>query len=161
MGKSWVAQVHVTAVCGLKMEFAGGQEFDHKKREKQDSTRTPLEYYIHDEADALRFEIVGNLTGPAVGSVDQAWRTAHSVLDGRKVVVGLTAFADANQSGRDLLLSWHRSGARIIARSPESLRLAEDIVGAPVPMPAPKSAWRQRVRDFVLRRSTAAAMKLA
>ena len=144
------------------MEFAGRQEnLTTKKETKQDSTRTPLEYYIHDEADALRFEIVGNLTGPAVGSVDQAWRTAHSVLDGRGIVVGLTAFADADESGRDLLLSWHRSGTRIIARSPESRKLAEGIVGAPVPMPAPKSAWRQRVGDFLLRRSTAAAMKLA
>ena len=26
MGKSWVAQVHITAVCGLKMEFAGREE---------------------------------------------------------------------------------------------------------------------------------------
>ena len=60
----------------------------NKKRKNQDSSRTPLEYYIHDEADALRFEIVGNLTGPAVGSVDQAWRTAHSVRDGREFVVG-------------------------------------------------------------------------
>jgi len=137
------------------------REVDHKKKENQDSSRTPLEYYIHDEADALRFEIVGNLTGPAVGSVDQSWRTAHSVLDGRGVVVGLTAFADADESGRDLLLNWHHSGARIIARSPESFRLAEGIVGAPVPMPAPKSAWRRRESDFLLRRSTAAAMKLA
>ena len=137
------------------------REFDHQKKQNQNSSRTPLEYYIHDEADALRFEIVGNLTGPAVGSVDQTWRTAHSVLDGRGVVVGLTAFADADESGRDLLLSWHRSGARIIARSPESRKLAEAIVGAPVPMPAPNSAWRQRVCDFLLRRSTAAAMKLA
>ena len=137
------------------------REFDHKKRENQNSSRTPLEYYIHDEADALRFEIVGNLTGPAVGSVDQAWRTAHSVLHGRGLVVGLTAFADADKSGRDLLLGWHRSGARIIARSPESRKLAEGIVGAPVPMPAPQSAWRQRVCDFLLRRPTAAAMKPA
>ena len=90
------------------------RQCDHKKRENQDSSRTSLQYYIHDEADALRFEIVGNLTGPAVGSIDQAWRTAHSVLDGRAVVVGLTAFADADESVRDVLLSWHRSGARII-----------------------------------------------
>jgi hypothetical protein len=34
-------------------------------------------------------------------------------------------------------------------------------VGASVPMPAPNSAWRQRVCDFLLRRSTAAAMRLA
>jgi len=147
------------------MRIKGGvratRKLDHKEREKQDSTRTPLEYYIHDEFDVLRLEIVGNLTGPAVASVDQAWRTAHSVIDGRRVVVGLTALADADESGRDLLLSWHRSGARIIARSPESLKLAEGIVDTVVPMPASKWAWRQRLCDILLRRSTSAATKLA
>jgi len=74
------------------------RKLGHKEREKQDSTRTPLEYYIHDEADALVLEIVGNLIGPAPAIVDQAWRTAHSVLDCRGVVVGLTAVADADES---------------------------------------------------------------
>ena len=137
------------------------REFDHRKRRNKNSSRTPFEYYIHDEADALRFEIVGDLTGPAVGCVDQAWRTARSVLDGRRLVVELLTFADADASGRDLLLGWHRSGAQIIARSPESRKIAEGIVGAPVPIPAPQSAWRQRVCDFLLRRSTAADMKPA
>ena len=137
------------------------RDLDHQKRRSKNSSRTPLEYYIHDEAYALRFEIVGNLTGPAVGSVDQAWRTARSVLDGRWLVVELSAFADADESGRDLLLNWHRSGARIITRSPESRKLAEGIVDAPVPMAEPKPAWRQRVSDLLLRRSTAAGMKPA
>ena len=35
---------------------------------------TNLEYYLHDEADALRIEIVGNLSGAGVGSIEHAWR---------------------------------------------------------------------------------------
>ena len=53
-----VAQVHIT---GMRIESGvrvTTRELDHKERENQDSSRTPLEYYIHDEADALRFEIV-------------------------------------------------------------------------------------------------------
>lgn len=133
----------------------------YNERKEQDSTRTPLQYYIHDEADALRLEIVGDLTGPAVASVDQAWRTAHSVLDGRRVVVGLNAVAAADERGRDLLLRCHRSGAQIIARSPESRKLAERIVGAPVPLSVLKTSSSRRVNKFLLRRSTPAARKLA
>ena len=57
---------------------------------------TNLEYYLHDEADALRIEIVGNLSGAGVGSIEQAWWTANSVLAGRHIVIGLTSVAEAD-----------------------------------------------------------------
>ena len=38
-----------------------------------------LDYYIHDEADALRLQIEGDLAGPDVASLEQAWKTAKSV----------------------------------------------------------------------------------
>ena len=121
---------------------------------------TNLEYYLHDEADALRIEIVGNLCGAGVGSIEHAWRTANSVLEGRHIVIGLTAVADADDDGRGLLLSWHRCGARIIARSMDSRTLAESILGVSVPMPLAKSGWRQRFSDL-LRRWAAAATNMA
>jgi hypothetical protein len=119
-----------------------------------------LQYYLHDELDAVRIEIVGNLSGAGVGSVEQAWRTANSVLAGRQIVVGLTAVAEADDDGRLLLLSWHRCGARIIARSMDSRTLAESIVGVSIPMAPAKSGWRQRSSAF-LRRWAAAAAKRA
>ncbi len=119
-----------------------------------------LEYYLHDEADALRIEIVGNVSGTGVASIEHAWKTANSVLAGRHVVVGLTAAAEADDGGRVLLLDLHRCGARIIARSTDSRTLAESIVGLPVSMPPAKSGWRQRFSDL-LRRWAAAAAKRA
>jgi hypothetical protein len=108
----------------------------------------------------LRIEIVGDLSGAGVGSIEQAWRTANSVLAGRRIVVGLTAVAEADDYGRGLLLTWHRCGARIIARSMDSCTLAESILGTSVPIPPAKSGWRQRFSDF-LRRWSAAATKMA
>lgn len=113
-------------------------------------------YYIHDEGEVFRLEIHGNLTGAGVRSVEQAWRTAHSVLDGRQVVIGLRSVVEADEYGHDLLLIWHRIGARIVARSPESRALAEGIVRGPIP--AAKPGWRQRL-SLLLRRSLTAATK--
>jgi ABC-type transporter Mla MlaB component len=93
-----------------------------------------LDYFIHDGADAFRLKISGDLSGPAVASPDQAWRTGMSVLRGRPIIIDLADVRDADESGRDLLLHWHRIGARIIARTLESRVLAEGIVGVPIPM---------------------------
>jgi len=120
---------------------------------------TNLEYYLHDEADALRIEIAGDLTGAGVSSIEHALRTATSTLAGRPIFVGLTAVAEADDDGRGLLLTWHRCGARIIARSMDSRTLAESILGASVPMPPAKSGWRQRFSDFLRRWSAASAKR--
>lgn len=92
-----------------------------------------LDYFIHDGAGAFRLKISGDLSGPAVASLDQAWRTGMSVLRGRPLVIDLADVRHADESGRDLLLHWHRIGARIIARTIESRVLAEGIVGGPYP----------------------------
>ena len=82
-----------------------------------------LDYYIHDEADALRLqrkgrrgdlthirnpaaplvlrwvtgEIEGDLAGPGVASLEQAWKTAKSVLDGSKLVIDLVSASEADE----------------------------------------------------------------
>ena len=120
-----------------------------------------LDYYIHDHSDVLRFAITGDLSGPGVASLDQAWRTATSVLRGRVLVIDLVSVCDADEYGRDLLLRWHRGGARISARSAETRAFAEAIVGAPISMLAAERGWRQGLIEFLLRRSRAAAGKPA
>ena len=65
-----------------------------------------LQYYLHDEPDVFRIEIVGNLSGAGVASIDYAWRTAYWVLAGRPMVVGLTAVAEADDDGRDPLTNF-------------------------------------------------------
>jgi len=115
-----------------------------------------LDYYIHDHPDVLRFAINGDLSGPGVASLDQAWQTASSVLRGRVLVIDLVSLRDADEYGRDLLLRWHRGGARISARSVETRAFAEAIIGAPISMLAGKPGWRQGLIEFLLRHSGAA-----
>ena len=120
-----------------------------------------LDYYIHDHSDALRFAIAGDLSGPGVASLDQAWRTASSVLRGRVLVIDLASVCDAENDGRDLLVRWHRSGARIRARSAESRAFVEGVLGVPISMLVGKRGWRQGLIEFLFRRSSVAAGKPA
>jgi hypothetical protein len=68
----------------------------------------------------------------------------------------LTFLRTVDEQGRALLRLWHRTGARIVARSEVSRALAEDIVGEPIPTPSTRPGWRQRLRA-TLRRPAAAA----
>jgi hypothetical protein len=113
-----------------------------------------LDYYIHDGSDAFRLEIIGDLCGPGVASLDQVWRTASSVLCGRLLIIDLVSLGAADEYGRDLLVGWHRIGAKIITRSGESRTLAETIIGVPIPMLAQKQCRWQQLSEFLLRRST-------
>ena len=72
---------------------------------------TNLEYYLHDEADALRIEIVRNLSGAGVDSIEQAWRTPNSVLAGRYIVDGLMDRAMGFVRRSDVILV--RGGVRL------------------------------------------------
>ena len=122
---------------------------------------SPLQYYIHDAHDALRFELAGSLSGAGVDSVDQAWRTSLSIIGNRPLIIDITFVVGADERGCAVLYTWHRSGARIIAASPESGALAEAVLGEPVlaePIPEThrKQSWLQRLRGFVLGCPTAA-----
>ena len=86
-----------------------------------------LQYYLHDDFDAFRFELAGSLSGAGVESLYHAWRTALSVIKDRIIIIDITFVGKADESGRSLLRLWRKKGARIIARSPESRALAAAI----------------------------------
>jgi hypothetical protein len=111
--------------------------------------RQRLHYYIHDNSDGLRFELAGSLSGAGAESVYQAWHTSLSILGNRPLVIDITLVADADEHGCAVLDAWHRSGARIVATSPESQALAEAVLGLPIPVARPKRSWLQRLRGFV------------
>jgi hypothetical protein len=117
---------------------------------------TSFGFYMHDSADAFRFELSGNLAGAATEGVAQAWATASSTFDSRPVIIDVSAVTEADESGRKLLGEWHRSGARILARSAFSRKIVESIGGTAAADEA-KPGWRQRVRAL-LRRPAGAAV---
>ena len=92
-----------------------------------------LQYYMHDGPSAFRFELAGDLNNEAARDLDQAWRTASSMIGDRALVVDMTFVTGAGRDGRSLLARWYAEGAQLIARSKVSRTLAEAIVGAPLP----------------------------
>jgi len=92
-----------------------------------------LQYYMHDGPSAFRFELAGNLNNEAARDLDQAWRTASSMIGDRALVVDMTFVTGAEGDGRSLLSRWYAGGAQLIARSKASRALAEAIVGGPLP----------------------------
>jgi hypothetical protein len=97
-----------------------------------------LQYYMHDGPTAFRFELAGNLNHEDARQLDQAWRTASSVIGDRRLIVDMTFVTDIDEQGRALITRWHREGAQLIANSIVSRALAESILGKPLPEPPPK-----------------------
>jgi ABC-type transporter Mla MlaB component len=115
----------------------------------EQSTQT-LRYYLHNDPDAFRMELAGSLTQPGAESAYQAWRTALPVSGGRPVIVDISFVNQVDQAGRDVLLRWHKHGASIIARSPESRALADGIASEPAPLPPPQRNWGDRLRALLV-----------
>jgi len=99
-----------------------------------------LQYYMHDGPSAFRFELAGYLNNEAARDLDQAWRTASSMIGDRALVVDMTFVTGTGREGRSLLAGWHAEGAQLIANSKVSRALAEAIVGARLPEFAPASS---------------------
>ena len=80
------------------------------------SSGQPLQYFIHDDSDALRMEIAGSLAGKAAQKAYEDWRS--SCMTGRApLVVDISYVTDADQDGRTVLRAWQVQGARIVASS--------------------------------------------
>jgi len=95
-----------------------------------------LQYYMHDGPTAFRFELAGDLNREGARRLDQAWRTASSVVGDRRLIVDMTFVTDVSEQGRALIHRWHEEGAQLIANSQASRALAESILGQPLPKPA-------------------------
>lgn len=67
-----------------------------------DGMNQGLQYYIHDEADALRFELAGSLSNGGAQSVYQAWQNALSILSDRATIIDISFVTDADAYGSAL-----------------------------------------------------------
>jgi hypothetical protein len=112
--KSLVIDLHRHAAGGTMMEQA-------------------LEYFMHYGPSAVRFELAGDLNDEGACQLDQDWRTASAVIGDRALIVDLTFLTGAEAMGRTLLARWYAAGAQLIAQSNVSRKLAEAIIGKPLP----------------------------
>lgn len=119
----------------------------------------PLQYYIHDDFDALRFELAGSLSGSGAQSIQYAWKTALSIIGDRPLIVDITFVQDADEHGRLLLDLWRRSGARIIAASPKSRSIAAPYLDTSNPLMPSNQGWLNRLRGYLFGPSPAESRK--
>jgi hypothetical protein len=104
-----------------------------------------LRFFIHNDADAVRFELAGSLGGVDVETVYQAWEREAWNDPLKPVIVNITFITEADQHGRALLVIMHRFGAQIIAKSSESSAIMTELVGAAVA----KHGWFRRLARFL------------
>ena len=94
-----------------------------------------MQMYLNDSLKTFEFVLRGELSGDAVRSLEYAWITATSILDGKEVFVDVSALTAADAEGIELLDCITASGAHLRAApqpiSEEFLRSLGVVVAAP------------------------------
>jgi ABC-type transporter Mla MlaB component len=74
-----------------------------------------LKITVHAAADNVRLELEGNLVGPWVAELEEAWRAAQPTLAGRSLSLDVTAVGHVDSAGKYLLALLRGSGAELLA----------------------------------------------
>jgi len=77
-----------------------------------------MSVYQHDGLDNFRFVLLGDLKGTCVSELDHAWTTATSVLEGKDLVMDISAVTGADSAGLELLRRMRESGVRMTSTAP-------------------------------------------
>ena len=94
-----------------------------------------LLYYMHDGPTTFRFEIAGDLAGDGVREIEQAWRTASSLIARKTLIIDASFVSGLDDAGQSLLLLWQKHGAHFIATTEASRALVETALGRSLPPP--------------------------
>ena len=70
-----------------------------------------FKYYIHDTADVLRLELLGELTEPDLQDLNGCWKTAKTTLAARKLVFDLRGLTQIDDAGKQWLAGMADEGA--------------------------------------------------
>lgn len=109
-----------------------------------------LDYYLHHEPGAFRFQLKGIMDDEAALRLEQVWDTACSVAGDGRPTIDLTFVTSVEQQGRGLLIRWYREGAQFVANSDASRVLAESILGDSIPKPTSNTrALLPFLRSFI------------
>jgi len=91
-----------------------------------------LVYYMHDGSAAFRFKLAGDLSQDTAQDLEQARKTAASIIGRRSLVVDLTHLISLDAAGRKLLEEWHALGAELTVVSSEAQARIRSMAGVPV-----------------------------
>jgi hypothetical protein len=110
---------------------------------RKDRTQN-FSYYMHDGSTAFSFELAGDLSYEGARELEQAWRTATSVIGEKDLLIDLSYVTGIDQAGNELLDKWHAHGASLVAISAEAKKRVQSMTDRPVMLRAtmPKaSTW--------------------
>src|SRR5690349_21989075 len=103
-----------------------------------------MEMYLNDSVDAFEFVLQGELIGSDVKSLEQAWITATSILNGKDLFVDVSSLTAADRDGIELLHRMVASGARLKAGPPAQSEGFLGSLGMPVAAPPSRRPWSLR-----------------
>ena len=86
-----------------------------------------LKITLLDSARELRLKLEGKLAGLWVAELRQCWRTASSTTAGRRTTVELDEVDFDCPEGETLLAEMHQEGVRLVAATPVTSGLVEEI----------------------------------
>jgi len=105
-----------------------------------------MQMYLNDSVRTFEFVLQGELTRDAAQSLQHAWTTAASILNGREVLVDVSALTAADAEGVELLHRMTGSGARLRAKRPPHSEKFVRSLGVPLPASSRRSPWISGVR---------------
>lgn len=79
-----------------------------------------LRITIDEGSEAVILRLEGRLIGPWIEEVEQCWRRAFAILDGRSVHVDLSAVSFVDSAGVALLDRMQKAGFRLARRGSEA-----------------------------------------
>ena len=88
-----------------------------------------LRITVTPESDRIRLKLEGDLAGTWVTELEESWRAAHSIGDGRRLYLDLTAVEHVDRAGQYLLALLRCSGAHLIASGTLMTELVRTIAG--------------------------------
>jgi ABC-type transporter Mla MlaB component len=86
-----------------------------------------LRITVQDRPEQVTLMLEGQLIGAWVAEVENAWRTANSILVGRSLNLDLNAVDHVDGAGKYLLALIARSGTQLTASGPEMKDLLQAI----------------------------------
>jgi hypothetical protein len=74
---------------------------------------------MHEGPAAFSIELAGALTAEGAKRLEQDWWNTSEVIGEKELVIDLSYVTEIDPSGCQLLLSWRRNGAALVANRPE------------------------------------------
>jgi len=87
-----------------------------------------LRITVDNDGGFCRLKLAGKLRGPWVPEMEKAWRSALC-SPAKEIEIDIKEVTTVDDDGRELLVSMHQAGARLVAQGVEMTALVEEITG--------------------------------